>query len=694
MSKTETEKALSYLELFKISDYKYIIGIFESGITFYKQQIRSLNIFDALKKTGRIPDNDRGFTIAVIGGGVAGLTFAAAALKSRINVHLFEEGPKTLHIQDGCTIRDIHPNLYDWPAENSLETHTSLPVLNWQNATAEKVVNTVRSEFKSITTEIKKKKRNNYTEYCDVKDIVIAERNQSKKFEIEGTMSRHGGDEKVMVLADLVIYAIGYGVEIGVTATLGRTESYWRNTSIKQDDLSKASYLISGTGDGALIDLFNVLIWKFSYNSFFEILDSNPLGKKLRRYLKDIREKRVKTKNLRDDFYKEEFAKISNDEFKYILEEYGKRGLLTKLDPTVKIYLFGRRTKFYDILLYKKISLLNAFIAYILYNSTKFEYQQFLDYKKPSFNNKLIRGEKKFINREGTNIEALLTKSKFTTDERDILERLRGLQGNSAEHGIVTPTWAKDAFDIYFKEKKKLTHHLSNETKAMCSIFINLLGSSLADYYQNKKDIRVTMHRVLNMNNNLFYQMVTPYFQNFNNRKNDKVKVIYDIRNGNVGHTISTGVPLWTKNANSESFKQLMTDFGIEKSYHAKIAPKTILTIPIIAKYKGHKNDGNKTYNSCNAVIYLDSTDENFFDNDEVQNMIIRLCENFIGTLDLSISNEDLKMEAFDYEPVKITKVEELKNDCIMPLKAFEYLLFDTHPLELSLFSSLEIIPM
>src|SRR5690606_1119361 len=65
--------------------------------------------------------------------------------------------------------------------------------------------------------------------------------------------------------ANLVIYAIGFGIELGVK-TNHSTPSYWRNESYQQSllDPRKTQFYIVGTGDGALIDLCRLIIKDFS----------------------------------------------------------------------------------------------------------------------------------------------------------------------------------------------------------------------------------------------------------------------------------------------------------------------------------------------------------------------------------------------------------------------------------------------
>ncbi|MFB9843906.1 NAD(P)-binding protein [Mucilaginibacter ginsenosidivorans] len=690
MSKTDQEKASEYLELFRITEFKFIIGIFESGITFYKQQIRALNIFDALKKTGKIP-SDKNFTIAIIGGGIAGLTFAAAALKSKNKVYLFEEGSQTLNIQAGCTNRDIHPYLYDWPAENATQTRTNLPVLNWHHDTAANVVKSVKKEFQAILLKARKVNPDCYEEHCNAKEIKIIERASGKHFEIVGKTESRYAVQNIDLYADLVIYAIGYGIEKGVTAK-NKSESYWRDTSIKQDDLSKTNYLISGTGDGALIDLFTILIRDFSYDSFLNILHSKAAGKKLLKHLVEIRRKRLTGKNLNDDFYQTEFSAINPNEYSYIIDEYTRKEFFTKLDASVNVYLFGLQDRFNQILNYKRISLINAFVAYILYKYDKFLYDKKLDITNPKFENVPITGDCKIIIREGTNKKNLYHKAKFSFTEYRQLVKIRALQRKSAEHGMIQINWDEDTFNTYFNEKKR-QHHLSRYTKSICSVFVDILGSSISEHYKDEKNLRVTIHRVLSIDTKLYYQMLTPYFQiQEDGRKNNKVGTVYKIDKGNVGYSIRTGLPLWVKNIDDDLFNALMTNLNIEKKYNFKSSPKTILTIPIVAKYKGAKTGTTKPYYACNCVIYMDSSDDSFFDSSVIQNMILKICETFINTLKVEMVNEDIQMAAVDFEPLKFNRGEDIVNKCIMDLQDFAYLTIPNRQLELDKYSSFEMV--
>lgn len=67
----------------------YVLGCLARYVTVYAQQVRALNLVDSLAKSGLLSLHSR---VAVIGGGIAGLTAAAAtAVRGAKYVQVFEE---------------------------------------------------------------------------------------------------------------------------------------------------------------------------------------------------------------------------------------------------------------------------------------------------------------------------------------------------------------------------------------------------------------------------------------------------------------------------------------------------------------------------------------------------------------------------------------------------------------------------
>src|SRR5207247_589193 len=83
--------------------------------------------------------------------GFSGLTAAAYALdETTADVTLIDAAPRPLWLQDACANRWLHPGIYDWPLNGSLEPCTNLPVLNWRAGEARDVVRQVLAAWDRI----------------------------------------------------------------------------------------------------------------------------------------------------------------------------------------------------------------------------------------------------------------------------------------------------------------------------------------------------------------------------------------------------------------------------------------------------------------------------------------------------------------------------------------------------------------
>lgn len=247
----------------------FVLGCRERRVTFYAQQVRALNLVYALEQTKRLK---RGEPLIVIGGGVAGLTAAAAASIRGFNVTLLEQNPELLHLQEGCTKRWIHPRIYDWPDPEAMREDTEeLGVLTWKAGTAQDVISTLKQTWQEQFAA-------RVTCHPAVKDL---------------RLERHGDLWRVTLLpkalkvkSNVVILAVGFGVERDLGTF--ETQSYWRDDDLDQASLrGERDVLISGVGDGGLTDLFRACLQGFRHDTFVRDLglvaagSKNPLGERL-----------------------------------------------------------------------------------------------------------------------------------------------------------------------------------------------------------------------------------------------------------------------------------------------------------------------------------------------------------------------------------------------------------------------------
>jgi hypothetical protein len=275
------------LETYRITDANlFTVGAFERGITVFSQQVRALNLAWALVESrtlecesanGKAPKTTKK-KIAVVGGGFAGLTVAAGLIKKRVHadIMIFEQRDTLLPLQQGSDSRWLHPRIYDWPTQGSEANVAMLPVLNWTAARASDVVVQILSEWANTVDEGSEPPGL----YCNARHVQIHRVCGSKgNLQIEwigeprnardGTTSSEQANARGKSESfDLVILAIGFGVE------RDNALSYWRNETLGQPSLGqpRSTYLISGQGDGAMIDLLRLRISQYRQDRILDEL--------------------------------------------------------------------------------------------------------------------------------------------------------------------------------------------------------------------------------------------------------------------------------------------------------------------------------------------------------------------------------------------------------------------------------------
>jgi hypothetical protein len=229
---------------------QFILGCFDQRVTLYSQQVRALNLIFSLLEEQRIVPGDE---ILVIGAGVAGLTAAAAAALSGCKVTLLEKEQDVLPILRGNHTRWLHPNIYDWPRTGSHSPDARLPVLNWQAGLADAVCAQLLAEWNAVVA-----KRHIKT-FLSTKDINLAATDCSW---------RSGGFQCGSFKT--VILAVGFGIEAPMEQVPVR--SYWANDDLHQMPYGRTciSYLVSGCGDGGLIDVLRLRLRDFRHDKVLD----------------------------------------------------------------------------------------------------------------------------------------------------------------------------------------------------------------------------------------------------------------------------------------------------------------------------------------------------------------------------------------------------------------------------------------
>ncbi|OSZ82570.1 hypothetical protein CAP35_04700 [Chitinophagaceae bacterium IBVUCB1] len=406
----EKTSARIYLEQFEIAPNKYIIGVFEPGISIKKQQVRAINIFEALTKCEILNhNNESNISIGIIGAGIAGITFASAALKSNYQVHLFERQPSLLHLQELCYTRRIYPHITEWP-EGFKTPYSELPFLAWKPDSAHNVSTRLIKEYKYIVGQSKFKDSNCYKEYLSSKVESIYDDDEKVKIVYSGQFGQKTVD------VDLIIIATGYGVERG---TEHGAVPYWRNEAIDQTYISngtdqKFSFFISGTGDGGLIDLFRIAIKDFKYEVILDAIDSVP------EKAKDLYNELIKihdeaSRGTVANYVYKQFDKLKND-IAYILDYLNKHNLRRGYD----IQLTGEKN-LGDIFDIRYVTYINSFIAYLLHCGGYYSYKVGrYNLEKREFDGKILPKDVQVIIRHGTDVSVVLQEIQMSENEKNV----------------------------------------------------------------------------------------------------------------------------------------------------------------------------------------------------------------------------------------------------------------------------------
>jgi hypothetical protein len=222
-------------------------------VSFYSQQKRAFNLVSALWMENKLADGDE---VGVIGAGLAGITAAAAARILGCKVTVFEANEAPFHQQHGNHTRFIHPNVIDWPDDGSKSPETDLPYLNWTAGECASVIDEIEDQWEWLGIQYAK------PAIYQVVDF------QNDGAYITTTKPYLYNKYKV------VIIAVGFGIEdqFGLNQ-----KSYWSDEHWHQLlSTSNKRILVSGTGDGGLIDCMRLVLLKFDQGEILDRVMTHP----------------------------------------------------------------------------------------------------------------------------------------------------------------------------------------------------------------------------------------------------------------------------------------------------------------------------------------------------------------------------------------------------------------------------------
>lgn len=222
----------------------YCLGPFARRVSFIAQQYRALNLVWALHRRGEFTATDR---VAVIGGGLAGMTAAVAFLAHGCEVHLFER-QRLMSRQRETEHRMVHPSINLWPLQD-LRATTELPFLEWHVGRCHDVTAQLLDQFRKI--ENANRPRLEAFEDCDVSEVLVVNE--------RGLKVRHAPEKVRDPIYNLVLLTVGFGVEKSHAGF--DPVDYWRVDGLEasRDTDRSATFVVSGCGDGGLIDALRLV---------------------------------------------------------------------------------------------------------------------------------------------------------------------------------------------------------------------------------------------------------------------------------------------------------------------------------------------------------------------------------------------------------------------------------------------------
>lgn len=350
---TDPEEMLRYFEVPRRPGV-FTLGWRSRRITVLDQQVRALNLIDALAKTGRLRKDAY---VSVVGAGFGGLMVAAAAATLGARVRVVHDRPGPLDLQRGCDHRWLHPHVNDWPAAGSANPNANVLLLDWRAAKASQVVDSVERKWRRLvvrhaiqespSTVVKNVHASGEGWVLDTEPVSPEIRSET---------------------CTAVTLAVGFGLEKQVGAR--RLRSYWHRDNLHRFPLevpgsTTIRYLIAGSGDGALIDTLRAKLSDFRHDTVLE--DFGLLSEAMRSTVDRILaiESEAQRRGDAGDFLRVEYCRLRGTE---VVDDV----LRKRAHRNVEVVLSTRAPHFHSL----RSSALNRFLVSRLVSLDLVRHQQ------------------------------------------------------------------------------------------------------------------------------------------------------------------------------------------------------------------------------------------------------------------------------------------------------------------------------
>jgi GAF domain-containing protein len=606
---------------FRLSNNIYLLGSFEAGLTIYKQQVRALNLVWSMIEA--LP-RKRLERVAVVGGGFAGLTAAAALLHKGVrHVAIFEQRATLCPLQDGSDTRWVHPGIYDWPDAGSDTPAAALPLLNWSAGRASDVVVEVMDGWGRILGS--KASNQSVSAFLNVKHLRIDRTTEIEwvgEEQVDGaTRGMPSGNKSKF---QSVILAVGFGLE--PTARF----SYWRNEQLGQPELvpGKRTYLVSGQGDGALVDLFRIRIARFRQDRIlFDLFAGNT---KLVNALRKLKRDLVSTKH--SPVLYREFERIASNPafgFKKLLVDLQMR---LRTDTAVVLQMSPGIDTFKNIFK-TPASFQNRFLLFALYKAGGLIPTTQNDEKVICDQYGIAKDD--IVRRHGPKRRSAVEQAMDQSLLNLCRPRIGRLEKNSRQPSTICWSggyWHTTSDKLRTKpaddDRTKATwrrEYLPQATETFVTAFTSAVAGYLEALGSAGNDFRVTLHRTLYVGSEVLLQQASRYAGR-TERLGEAGRAL-GFSNGTIGYAATAQKIIRTQPRAAEQSDSAYRD-GLKRdmqrlnlTQHAQSMAsgvRSLMAVPILAADKKH----------VLGVLFADSTKVNVF-TDRCVGALTLMCQHF-----------------------------------------------------------------
>lgn len=284
----------------------FVVGAFDGRITFFSQQVRGLALAHALVDQALIQPNSK---VCVVGGGAAGMAAAAGlAMLLPVQVDLIEKSHQLLPIQAASNRRRLDPHIYQWPKPGSDDLEAELPILDWASGPSAEVRRLVNIEFETLALRLANlrvlKSHEVVGSRVEGSRIYLNIHRQLGVGEVANTIDNRFAFEPGY---DVAILAFGFGAEPRAVIDGVQSRSYWSDAGVPEQNIfasATSRFLVSGSGDGGLIDLVAAASAEFDHGGIIQLITGFPGIEKLHHAIEDVDEaaRNAKRRGERFDF--------------------------------------------------------------------------------------------------------------------------------------------------------------------------------------------------------------------------------------------------------------------------------------------------------------------------------------------------------------------------------------------------------